>query len=32
MNTLFGAIIVALIVYVLGLLIGRMLFGTSENN
>jgi hypothetical protein len=32
MNTLFGAIIVALIVYVLGLLIGRAIWGGSENN
>jgi hypothetical protein len=32
MNTLFGAIIVALIVYVLGLLIGRAIWGNSENS
>lgn len=32
MNGLLGAIIVALIVYLLGLLIGRAIWGGSENN
>jgi hypothetical protein len=31
MQTLLGAIIVALVVYVIGIIIGRLIFGGSEN-
>lgn len=32
MNTLLGAIIIALVVYVIGIVIGRLIFGSETNS
>ena len=32
MNTLLGAIVIALVVYIIGLVIGRLIFGSQSNS